>query len=144
MYYYQVNNTTWFIKPANFATTRFRYWPRCWILNFKPRGTSWRLRDLFLFVWRHWILSTPDQKVRFLVSRCFRTLTITSDRYQWASILSRFWTGWVLVFLLLLNIGRYQYLWATEAQEKYQAGVFLWLSAWVWMIQPTYASVKGS
>ncbi|KAF8601826.1 hypothetical protein BDV93DRAFT_607937 [Ceratobasidium sp. AG-I] len=63
------------------------------------------------------------------------------DRYQWGSIISRFSTGFSLVFLLLLNIGRYQSLWAAEAQKSHQAGVFLWLSAY-WVL-PTITIAFG-
>lgn len=67
-----------------------------------------------------------------IVSYHDRHLYLSSDRYQWAIILSRFVMGWVLLFLLLLNIGRYQTLWVWLGQEKQQAGVFRWLWAYVY------------
>ncbi|KAF8601825.1 hypothetical protein BDV93DRAFT_558208 [Ceratobasidium sp. AG-I] len=63
------------------------------------------------------------------------------DRFQWGSILSRFSTGWALVFLLLLNLGRYQSLWASPSQIGHQAGVYRWLSAY-WVL-PTIAIAYG-
>ncbi|CAE6410379.1 unnamed protein product [Rhizoctonia solani] len=57
------------------------------------------------------------------------------DRFQWGIIFTRFAMGFVLLLLLLLNIGRYQSLWVYEGQENQQAGVFLWI--WSWWVLPT-------
>jgi hypothetical protein len=53
------------------------------------------------------------------------------DRFQWGTIISRFSMGWLLIFLLLLNVGKYQSLWVYTDQKKRQAGVFLWILAYV-------------
>ncbi|KAG8716085.1 hypothetical protein FRC08_009845 [Ceratobasidium sp. 394] len=63
------------------------------------------------------------------------------DRYQWGAIMARFTMGWLLILLLLLNLGRYQSLWVYDNQHKHQAGVFLWLSAY-WVL-PTIAIAYG-
>ncbi|CUA67218.1 hypothetical protein RSOLAG22IIIB_13329 [Rhizoctonia solani] len=63
------------------------------------------------------------------------------DRFQCGTIISRFLMGWTFLFLLLLNVGKYQQLWVSKGKEHEQAGVFLWISSY-WVL-PTIALAFG-
>jgi hypothetical protein len=56
---------------------------------------------------------------------------LPSDRFQCGAIISRFFMGWIFLFLLLLNVGEHQSLWVNKGHESEQAGVFLWISSYV-------------
>ncbi|CEL63473.1 hypothetical protein RSOLAG1IB_10789 [Rhizoctonia solani AG-1 IB] len=59
------------------------------------------------------------------------------DRFQCGTMISRFLMGWAFLFLLLLNVGKYQSLWVNKGDESQQAGIFLWISSY-WVL-PTIA-----
>ncbi|KAF8747448.1 Bacterial low temperature requirement A protein (LtrA), partial [Rhizoctonia solani] len=59
------------------------------------------------------------------------------DRFQCGAVISRLLMGWAFLFLLLLNVGKYQSLWVNKGDEYEQAGVFLWVSSY-WVL-PTIA-----
>ncbi|QRV88301.1 low temperature requirement protein LtrA [Ceratobasidium sp. AG-Ba] len=61
------------------------------------------------------------------------------DRFQWASIISRFVMGIAMSILLLLNIGKYQVYFAPSYPER--AGIFNWIDA-NWVL-PTIALAYG-
>ncbi|KAG9093774.1 hypothetical protein FRC06_011377 [Ceratobasidium sp. 370] len=77
---------------------------------------------------------------------CLATLNLIQswprDRFQWASIISRYAMGVVMIMLLMLNIGKYQtYFIPDEASISQRAGVFNWVdSNWV---LPTIALAYG-
>ncbi|KAG8736597.1 hypothetical protein FRC10_009132 [Ceratobasidium sp. 414] len=77
---------------------------------------------------------------------CLATLNLIQswprDRFQWASIISRYTMGVAMMMLLLLNIGKYQtYFTPAEAPASQRAGVFNWIDA-NWVL-PTLALAYG-
>ncbi|QRV79658.1 low temperature requirement protein LtrA [Ceratobasidium sp. AG-Ba] len=62
---------------------------------------------------------------------------LPTDRFHWASIISRYLMGFCMLLLLLLNVGKYQTYFAPgsaedESVNKQRAGVFNWIdSNWV-------------
>ncbi|KAG9078960.1 hypothetical protein FS749_008978 [Ceratobasidium sp. UAMH 11750] len=77
---------------------------------------------------------------------CLATLNLIQswprDRFQWASIISRYAMGVAMMMLLMLNIGKHQtYFVPAEASLSQRAGVFNWVdSNWV---LPTLALAYG-
>ncbi|KAG9125487.1 hypothetical protein FRC07_007418 [Ceratobasidium sp. 392] len=63
---------------------------------------------------------------------CLGTLNLIQswprDRFQWASIISRYAMGLAMMMLLLLNIGKYQSYWTPgDEPDSKRAGVFNWV-----------------
>ncbi|KAG9125300.1 hypothetical protein FRC07_008196 [Ceratobasidium sp. 392] len=114
-------------------------------------NTSGSLGSLHFYQILTELLSSNLQTARYIVALAGLVLVFMAildlshsrpqDRYQWGAIVARFAMGWLLIFLLLLNLGRYQSLWVYDNQHKHQAGVFLWLSAY-WVL-PTIAIAYG-
>ncbi|CAE7226053.1 unnamed protein product [Rhizoctonia solani] len=88
------------------------------------------------------LISSSLVNARYIMAMCgFTFITLASlnliqswprDRFQWASIFSRYAMGIVMLFLLLLNIGEIQH-WMewSEADLARRAGVFKWVDAQV-------------
>ncbi|KEP46675.1 low temperature requirement protein LtrA [Rhizoctonia solani 123E] len=98
------------------------------------------------------LVSSSMVNARYIMAMCgFTFLTLASlnltqswprDRFQWASVFSRYAMGIVMMFLLLLNVGEIQHWaeWTDEGLAK-RAGVFKWVEA-NWVI-PTIAIAYG-
>ncbi|KAG8792256.1 hypothetical protein FRC12_006639 [Ceratobasidium sp. 428] len=77
---------------------------------------------------------------------CLATLNLIQawprDRFHWASIISRYAMGIVMMLLLLLNLGKYQtYFTPDDAPPSQRAGVINWIDAH-WVL-PTLALAYG-
>ncbi|CAE6439157.1 hypothetical protein ACGC1H_006898 [Rhizoctonia solani] len=98
------------------------------------------------------LVSSSLVNARYIMAMCgFTFITLASlnliqswprDRFHWASILSRYAMGIVMLFLLLLNVGEIQHWmeWTDEGLAK-RAAVFKWVEA-SWVI-PTIAIAYG-
>ncbi|CAE6514173.1 unnamed protein product [Rhizoctonia solani] len=98
------------------------------------------------------LISSSLVNARYIMAMCgFTFITLASlnliqswprDRFQWASIISRYTMGIVMLLLLLLNIGEIQH-WMewTDAGSARRASVFKWVDA-DWVI-PTIALAYG-
>ncbi|KAF8593054.1 hypothetical protein BDV93DRAFT_516861 [Ceratobasidium sp. AG-I] len=55
------------------------------------------------------------------------------DRFQWASIISRYAMGFVMMLLLVLNVGKYQTPWPLDDVPESELAAFLrWIDTnWV-------------
>ncbi|QRV79656.1 low temperature requirement protein LtrA [Ceratobasidium sp. AG-Ba] len=89
------------------------------------------------------LVSPSLNNARYIMAVCGATfITLASlnliqswprDRFQWASIISRYIMGLIMILLLLLNVGKVQgFVEAASAPESHIAGYLKWVdSGWV-------------
>ncbi|KAG8750352.1 hypothetical protein FRC12_012923 [Ceratobasidium sp. 428] len=96
---------------------------------------------LFGFIWD--LIHPSVNNARYIMALCGLTFIFLAtlnliqswprDRFHWASIISRYAMGLVMMLLIVLNVGKYQtYFQPVDVPDSKRAGVFNWIDAnWV-------------
>ncbi|KAG9086121.1 hypothetical protein FRC06_003265, partial [Ceratobasidium sp. 370] len=102
-----------------------------------PNGDNWHLLEVV-----NELVEPSLKNTRYIMAICGATfITLASlnlieswprDRFQWASIFSRYAMGIVMVMLLLLNLGEYQVYLDVDVPQSQRTSVLRWMNAnWV-------------